>query len=233
VLLALVLAPASHAQAPTCPPGSSNLLYCEAFGRGLSASQLALQCTNRKLVLIDVLQRGSHAFLLGAAARKYEGKRVSIYFGPGSTLVARPIVHSDGLFQTTVPLPPASIRETNLARYQGRIGGERSLNLKFRRRMIVLSLTSTPGQVHMVGQVLPPLTKPPAPIMIQRRVSCIKLVTVKTVKVDSHGRFTADLAAPPTLQAAVYRAQTQVLKFAHNPKRFPTFTLPRVVELLP
>ena len=218
------------AQAQSCAPGTTNFLYCQSEAN-LSAAQLALECTNRKLVLIDVLQQGNHAFLLGAADRKYARKRVNIYFGPHFRLGARPFVGVSGLFQTTVPLPPASIRDTNLARYQARINKERSLYLKFRRRMIVLSLTSTPGLVHMVGQILPPLTKPPAPVQIQRRISCSQLVTVKTVMADRHGRFTADVAAPPALQAAVYRAQTQVLKFASNPKRFPTFTLPRVVEL--
>jgi hypothetical protein len=229
---AAVFLPAGHARSQGCPPGSTNQLYCQNSATGLSASQLALQCSNRKLVLIDVLQHGNRAFLLGAADRKFVGRTVKIYFGPKSQLVATAVVGPKGLFQTTSGLPPASIRETNLARYQARIGGEVSLNLKFRRRMIVLSLTSTPGKVHMAGQVLPPLTKPPATITIQRRVSCTRLVTVKRVSSDSHGRFSADLVAPPSLQAAVYRAATQVLKFAHNPKRFPTFTLPRVVELL-
>jgi hypothetical protein len=39
------------------------------------------------------------------------------------------------------------------------------------------------------------------------------------------------LSAPPRGQAAVYRAETFVRKDAQNPKLFPTFTLPRVVQL--
>jgi hypothetical protein len=37
--------------------------------------------------------------------------------------------------------------------------------------------------------------------------------------------------APPTGQAAVYRLQTSVPRSARSPKLFPTFTLPRAVEL--
>jgi hypothetical protein len=39
------------------------------------------------------------------------------------------------------------------------------------------------------------------------------------------------IPVPPTGQAAVYRLQTSVLRSARNPKPFPTFTLPRAVEL--
>jgi hypothetical protein len=39
------------------------------------------------------------------------------------------------------------------------------------------------------------------------------------------------IPAPPTGQAAVYRLQTSVPRNARSPKLFPTFTLPRAVEL--
>jgi hypothetical protein len=68
-------------------------------------------------------------------------------------------------------------------------------------------------------------------VTIKRRISCTKEVTVKAVKPDASGRFAVTIPAPPTGQAAVYRLQTSVPKSARNPKLFPTYTLPRAVEL--
>ena len=39
------------------------------------------------------------------------------------------------------------------------------------------------------------------------------------------------VGGPGSQQAAVYRLQTRVRKFTTNPKLFPTFTLPRYVDL--
>jgi hypothetical protein len=39
------------------------------------------------------------------------------------------------------------------------------------------------------------------------------------------------VAAPPNQLAAVYRFATRVRKTSTNPKTFPTFTLPRYVDL--
>ena len=39
------------------------------------------------------------------------------------------------------------------------------------------------------------------------------------------------VSAPPKQQAAVYRFETRVRKNYSNPKLFPTFTLPRYVDL--
>jgi hypothetical protein len=53
----------------------------------------------------------------------------------------------------------------------------------------------------------------------------------KTITPDESGRFAVTIPAPPTGQAAVYRLRTSVLKHASSEKLFPTFTLPRAVEL--
>ena len=76
-----------------------------------------------------------------------------------------------------------------------------------------------------------PLGKPRRAVTIKRRVSCAKAVTVKVVTPDASGRFAVTIPAPPTGHAAVYRLQTSVPRSARNAKLFPTFTLPRAVEL--
>lgn len=196
-----------------------------------SVAGLALQCTTRKLVLVDVLQRGRHVKLLGAADRKYIGRKVSIRFTATGRRVATAVVRKDGSFQTTAPLPKRSLRGTNRARYQASIGKERSLRLKLKRRMIVSSLSSKNGKVTIAGRVLRPLATPIKAITVTRRVSCKRNVVVKRIKPSRSGRFRVTVDAPPSQLAAVYRLGTRVRKNTHNRKLFPTFTLPRAVEI--
>jgi hypothetical protein len=190
-----------------------------------------LQCTTRKLALIDVLERKGYARLYGAADRKYIGKRVSIVSSWNGKTVARPTVQRDGTFTAKGALPPRALRRTNRARYQARIGNEKSLRLKLFRRMLVTRMTSAKGKVTIAGRIVLPLAHPVRTITIKRRVSCTKNVVEKTLRPDSKGRFSVTLGAPPSGQAAVYRLATMVRKNTRNPKLFPTFTLPRAVAL--
>jgi hypothetical protein len=195
----------------------------------VSAAQL--QCTTRKLALIDVLERNGYARLYGAADRSLIGKRVNIVASWNGKTVARPTVARDGTFLAKGKLPPMALRHGNRARYQARIGKERSLRLKLFRRMLVTQLSSASGRVTIKGRVVLPLGQPIQKITIKRRVSCTKNVVVKSLRPDSKGRFSITLGGPPSGQAAVYRLATKVRKNRHNRKLFPTFTLPRAVEL--
>ena len=110
----------------------------------VSAAQLA--CTTRKLALIDVLERKGYARLYGAADRKFIGKRVSVVASWNGKTVARPVVRKDGTFLAKGKLPPMALRHGNRARYQAKIGKERSLRLKLFRRMLVTQLSSRAGR---------------------------------------------------------------------------------------
>jgi len=198
----------------------------------IAASQQALACTTRKLVLINVVQHDGRVDLLGAADKSLEGKHIRIVYLVGHKTVATPLVQSDGFFQTTAPLPPAKQRSTDEARYQAvDAKGEKSLDLKLERRMIVVRVASSGGRVRISGRVILPLASPVAPIDIERRVSCSSSKTVTTVLPSKTGSFSVLLAAPPSTQAATYRARTMVRKNTRNPKRFFTFTLPQYVAL--
>jgi hypothetical protein len=198
-------------------------------GQPVAAAQLA--CTKRKLALIDVLQRDGYVRLYGAADRKYLRKRVTIVSSWNGKVVARAKVRRDGTFTVKGKLPPRALRQTNRARYQARIGKERSLRLKLYRRMLVTRMASARGKVTIAGRVVLPLARPVRTITIKRRVSCTKNVVVKTLHPDAKGRFSVTLGAPPKGQAAVYRLATKVRKNTRNKKLFPTFTLPRAVAL--
>jgi hypothetical protein len=135
------------------------------------------------------------------------------------------------LFSTRVALPPSRVRATNSARYYAVVGGKRTKALKFARRMITTSLTSKGGKVTFKGQVVPPRFRKQLPVLIKQRVNCKSYKTVATVMPNSRGAFSVTFKAPKKKSAAIYRAQTEVPAVAGSPKRFPTYTLPRVVGL--
>jgi len=202
-----------------CPTGAVNV------------AQAALECTTRRLVLIDVVERGGRVRLTGAADRRYVGQRVRIFFAQDGRSVASAVVQPDGTFRTTAALPARRLRGTNLARYEARIGSERSLRLKLRRRMEVRSVRVNGDRVRITGRVIRPLARPVREIEVRRRISCRRTAVVARVKPNARGEFTVTVSAPPSELAAVYRFATRVRKNRRNPKTFPTFTLPRYVDL--
>lgn len=196
-----------------------------------SAAQAALQCTTRRLVLADVIPGRRRVRLLGYADRKLIGKRVTIRFTATGKRVARPRVRRNGTFRATAPMPNRRIRGTNRARYIAVHRKEKSLRLKLMRRMLVRSVRVSGNKVRIRGRVTRPLSKPLRRIVLKRRVSCGKTVVVRRFKPRRNGRFAVTVSAPPRQQAAVYRFETRVRKNTTNPKLFPTFTLPRYVDL--
>lgn len=196
-----------------------------------TATDLALQCTTRRLVLEDVVARNGRVSLIGAADKALAGKSVSIRFlGTGRT-VATTRVRADGSFRATAPMPSRAIRSTNRARYQAIIGREKSLDLKLERRMVLSGVSVKGGRVTISGRVSRPLARPAALITVTRRVSCKKNAVVARVRPKADGTFRVTVAAPEGQLAAVYRLGTVVRKTTSNPKTFPTFTLPRAVDL--
>ncbi|MCW3039655.1 MAG: hypothetical protein JWM31_1560 [Solirubrobacterales bacterium] len=196
-----------------------------------SAADLALECTTRRLVLVDVLQQAGRVKLLGAADRKLVGRTVSLRLAATGKTVATAKVAEDGSFSALAPLPARAIRNTNEARYQAVLGQEKSLDLKLSRRMIVSSLSSSGGTVRIAGRVILPLARPLASITLTRRVSCRKSEVVKRFKPQANGHFSVSVDAPEGTTAAVYRMSTSVRRTTRSNTTSPTFTLPRGVNL--
>lgn len=196
-----------------------------------SVSAAALQCTTRRLTLIDVFQRNGRVQLYGAADKRYVGRTVDIFFRDTNKRVARAKVLQNGTFKTTAKLPARKVRGTNRARYQARLSKEKSLDLKLQRRMVVESVRVASGKVRISGTVVKPLANPTRTIEVRQRVSCSKMKVVARVKPDRNGKFSVTVDAPPSQLAAVYRFATKVRKTTRNPKTYPTFTLPRYVDL--
>jgi hypothetical protein len=225
---------ASPAPARPATPARPPAATAPVQGQGTVADQI-LACTDRKLVLVDVLKRGSRVKLLGAANRDYVGRRVAIRLRATGRIVAHAVVGKDGSFETTAPLPPqamfATHRRANTVRYRAEIGKELSLPLKLQRRLIVSSLTAKGGDVVIAGRVVRPLTTPISEVRIVRRVSCHKVELVKRFTPRRDGTFRVSVTAPKGQTAAVYRLVTRVREKPSNPRSYPTFTLPRGVAL--
>jgi hypothetical protein len=166
-------------------------------------------CTDRAVVLEDVVPDGRSVRLLGVAERSHAGKRAEIRF-----------------------LGTGKLRHSNKARYDATVAGERSPALKLERRMQVTKVHAASGKVTITGRVLGPQATRAADraIEVQRRRSCSSTEVVARVKPGKDGRFRVTLAAPEGERAAVYRLRARVRRTVASPKLFDTFTLPRAVD---
>ncbi|MFL5847133.1 MAG: hypothetical protein ACJ762_20840 [Solirubrobacteraceae bacterium] len=210
---------------------SENVDCADPIADPATPSGATLQCSTRKLVLVDVLERNHRVKLNGVADPSLAGKTVSIVFNATGKVVAYAKVGRTGAFRTSAALPPRNLRDTNDARYMATLGKEESINLKLRRRMIVKSMTSKNGKVTISGRVLPPLGKPLQAITLSRRVSCKDEKVVTRFKPRRNGTFRITVKAPKGLGTAVYRMTTRVRNSAHGSGMFETYTLPRAVDL--
>ena len=197
-----------------------------------SASDLVLGCTERMVVLEDVVPAGAKVRLVGVADRRFAGQAVSIVFVPSGKVVARPRVAADGSFAAAAPMPPKRLRNSNLARYEARIGSQRSLKLKLARRMRITTIGVSGGKVVVSGNVVGPLAarKADRVVELQRRVSCTRTESVAKTTPRPNGTFRIAVAVPPGERAAVYRLRTKVRQSKTSPRAVNTFTLPRGVN---
>lgn len=68
-------------------------------------------------------------------------------------------------------------------------------------------------------------------MLVKRRVTCRQWKVVKRFKPRPDGSFRVRLKAPDDGEAAVYRMSTRVKLYDWFRKTYPTFTLPRYVDL--
>ena len=198
---------------------------------GEATATQALRCTSRRLVLIDVVSRKGRVHFLGAADARLAGKRVAIHYMDTGKRVARPRVGRGGLFRATAKLPPRRVRGTNRARYEARLGSDRSLALKLARRLRITSITPKGRRVVIAGRITKPLARPIQRVTVTRRVSCGRVEVVKRFKPRKDGRFRVTLSGAKTRQVATFRFRTLVRFSQSDPKLYRTFTLPQYVDI--
>jgi hypothetical protein len=192
------------------------------------ATELALECAHADVVLTDVVEKDGKVKLVGVAASRFVGQTVNLVLTHTGATVATAVVEPDGYFRTRAPLPADAIRWTNAARYQATIDGRRSLALKLHRRMRISRMKPDAGRITITGRIYGRMGDDT--VVISRREACTRDVQVTSVKPGRDGRWRVTLPVPEGLEAATYRATTQVRR-GENPKRFRTFTLPGHVAL--
>jgi hypothetical protein len=190
-----------------------------------AVEQLLLGCSKRSLVLNDVLIRGERVYLQGSAAQSLRGKQVRIVFDSAKQ-VATATVGASGEFETTAPLPPPRLRESNSARYTAESGGQRSLALKLVRRLSLEPPKASGTTVTLVGQVVAPLTKPIAAVAIEQQLECGRSAVVKRFTPSASGRFRVSVTVPSDAKAGIYRLISSVRKTARSSRGFATYSLP-------
>jgi PKD domain len=205
--------PASSQVPPASPPANP------------SAPQLALICARRRLTLTDVVIQGSGVLLTGVAEGRLAGMTVEIVFD-GDHKVASARVGPDGFFSARAPLPPAGLRFSNRARYVAIVDGLRSLNLKLTRRLVLDPPVSTSGRVLLSGEVVRPLTRPRAWILVSQMGSnCSRGKVVARVRPGAGGHYHVSVPLPSVTGGVVYRLSSQVQGSVRNPHVFRTYSL--------
>jgi hypothetical protein len=116
------------------------------------------------------------------------------------------------------------VRASSRTRFEARAGRARSLALKLNRRTMITSARVRGGRVAIAGRIVPPLARPPAPVVIRRQVSCRRSVVAGRVRPRANGTFRASLPLPRG-RAAVYTTSSRVRGSAR------TFSLPTPVTL--
>ena len=216
--------PARESASISSPPSSGIAITPKGV------EELLLGCSKRELVLNDVLVRGGRVDLNGSAAKSLDGKKVKIIFDSGKQ-VATATVGSHGQFSTTAPLPPASIRHSNSARYMAESGRQRSLNLKLNRRLKLENPTFSRGAVLLTGEVVPPLTKPIATVTVEQQLECGRTTRILTFKPAANGSFHVNIKVPAAAKAGIYRLTSSVRETTRSRHGFATYSLPLPVVL--
>ena len=215
---------------PTSAPVGSASTAAGIATTPAAVEELLLGCTKRSLVLNDVLIHAGHVELQGSAAKSLDGKKVKIIFD-GAKQVATATVAADGLFSTTAPLPAARLRDSNSARYMAESGSQRSLDLKLTRRLSLEPPKFSAGTVTLIGQVVPPLTKPVATVTVQQQLECGETTVVERFTPSKSGRFHVSFAVPAAAKAGIYRLTSSVAPKPGSAHGFATYSLPLPVAL--
>ena len=209
-----------HALRPRARVGGQNVVDLTVGEATVGAAQvncggvadLALQCTSRRIVLIDVVRSKGRVRLLGAARpRASPASGVSIRFtGDGQGRRAPEGRASDGLFTRHREAAAAGGSATPTGRATRReIGRQKSLRLKLARRMLVVESRPSGRRVddrrprRAAARHAGPDDHRHAP------ASRAGARVVKRFKPRASGRFRVTVERrPKRQQAAVYRLQT-------------------------
>lgn len=172
-------------------------------------------CGRRQISLVRADAKGAKVILAGLVARNLAGKPVQIFANYGSPkhrgrLTRFATVKSDarGQFTARVKRPPRRLFDT--ARLQARVGRSRSVALKLPQSLASTSVRKAGGRIELRGTVKRSLLGK-RNVIVVKRLECGHYQTVGTAKPGATGSYVVRFAAPRLGDAALYRAQSQVL----------------------
>ncbi len=213
-----------------------------ANGGGLPALPpvpAAVGCAPERLSLLDVTAQGATAKLLGVAPRSAAGRQVKILSAWNGKVVGTAKVAANGTFSASVAAPPSRFRHAPKGGYAVKLGKVQSAPVTFSRRVYTNAVTASGRTLTFAGSVIPPLAKPPGPVLIRAASSCAGVArgaVVATVTPSRGGSFSAKITLPAALGAgaSVYlRAETVVRKGAGKKKTISSAGLVRGISLTP
>lgn len=181
------------------------------------------------VILIDVLPAGRKVSVTGTADLRLAGQTAEILLD--GKAVGTAAVGADGGFAARVRRP--SRKRLSRARYQVRVGSAASQKLKLQRRMVATTLTRSGDVLTLRGRVTKPFARRAALIGVDRFMSCSRRekVAVAKTRPNRRGVFAVKIPVPAGAVSAIYRASTKVAIRKGRKPTFPTFTLPRAIDL--
>jgi hypothetical protein len=181
-----------------------------------------IACTEREVVLTNVVREEARVRLTGVADPSFQGRVAQLLADGVRRGAAR--VGPDGTFAGSLPLPTP--RASRTIRYSALLDRRFSRALRLTRRMSVTAARATAGQVVLAGRVRGARGRRPVVTLLGLTGGCNRrrYVAVGRARLRRDGTFVVAAAPFPGLAIALYRARTT----------FPggrTFTLPQAIRL--
>jgi len=173
--------------------------------------------------LVNVAQEGDRVRIEGVAPLRLARQNVEIKLLATGRTVAMATVAANGTFSTTAPLPPANIRQSNLARYRAVAGAMKTLPMKLHRRMYMTRAGFSSSSVTLHGRVTGSF-RAGAEVTIYVSQTCTTQKTIARTRLSRTGTFSVTMPgeAAQAGEVTLYRARTTVL---YQGQTFSTYTL--------
>ena len=181
-----------------------------------------LTCEGRTIALVDVHLEGSRVILAGLALPRFAGQTATITASSGGSKVTAK-VQSDGTFAASTRAPARARRARTT--YTARVGGQTSAALRLNRRFVIVSTRPTPAGLRVTARVVG--GKRGQRVELRRQLDCARTTSVRIVRLDRRGAFSAVLARPTGVDALAYYRAVALFK------RSSSYTLPIVVRATP
>lgn len=168
-------------------------------------------CKRRNISLLQVSRSGRRVKVRGLVAPSLAGQKVTILGNYGRKRLATVTPASNGRFSARVKAP--SRRIAHRARYRARVGKSTSAVLKLYQQLHTTSVKVSGKQVTVRGKVQRSLLGRRNRVVI-KRLFCGHYKTVGSARPNRKGVYSVRFSVENVGEAALYRAETRVLRTA-------------------